>query len=41
MMDEHADDTMLAMVLDRPGELLQKKELPLPVPGPKLILIKT
>ncbi|MDD4162677.1 MAG: hypothetical protein PHW87_09395 [Methanothrix sp.] len=41
MMDERADDTMLAMVLDMPGEPLQKRELPLPVPGPKQILIKT
>jgi len=34
------DDTMQAMVLDRPGEPLQKRKLPLPVPGPKQILIK-
>jgi propanol-preferring alcohol dehydrogenase len=39
-MYERADDTMQAMVLDRLGEPLQKRKLPLPVPGPKQILIK-
>jgi len=39
-MYERADDTMQAMVLERLGEPLQKRKLPLPVPGPKQILIK-
>lgn len=39
-MYERADDTMQAMVLERLGEPLQKRKLPLPVPGSKQILIK-
>lgn len=31
---------MRAMILERPGELLQLKEIPVPVPGPEEVLIK-
>ncbi len=39
-MNECYPETMIAMVLERPGEPLRKMRLPLPVPGPKQLLIK-
>lgn len=34
------NEMMRAMVLDRPGELLRMRELPIPMPGPKRVLIR-
>ncbi|GAB3411924.1 zinc-dependent alcohol dehydrogenase family protein [Massilia agilis] len=36
----HTDSTMLAMVLERPGEPLKATRLPIPAPGPDEVLVR-